>query len=166
MNVSSLKEEFKQYDACLFCLGVSSVGIKEDEYFRLTHTLTLHFATTYCQANANAQFCYISGAGTDSSEKGRMNWARVKGKTENDLMKLPFKTLYCFRPGMLQPTKGLINTLSYYKYFGWLFPIIKLLMPNSASTLKQLGLAMINAISIGYSKQILEVSDIIQLSKK
>jgi len=154
------------YNACFFCLGVSSVGMKETDYYKLTYTLTLHFAETVAQQNKDMTFCYISGAATDSTEKGRLMWARVKGKTENDLVKLPFKKMYNFRPGILEPTKGLKNTLSLYKYFGWLAPIIKLLAPNTISTLKELGLAMINAVSKGYEKQILEVKDICILAKK
>ena len=140
--------------------------MKEKEYYRLTHTLTMHLAQTLCKLNPDMIFCYISGASTDSTEKGRMMWARVKGKTENDLMKLPFKRVYNFRPGVLQPTKGLKNTLSPYKYFGWLIQIVKMLAPNYICTLKELGTAMINATTKGYEKQILEVKDILALSKK
>ena len=144
-NFTSLRDQLQEYNACFFCLGVSSVGMKENEYYRLTYTLTMHVALVLLKANPMVTFCYISGAGTDSSEKGRMMWARVKGKTENDLMKLPFKDVYNFRPGVLKPTKGLKNTLVYYKYFGWLLPVIKLLAPNHITTLKELGTAMINA---------------------
>ena len=111
-------------------------------------------------------FCYISGAGTDRTEKGRMMWARVKGKTENDLVTLPFKRVYNFRPGVLQPTKGLKNTLPYYKYLGWLLPLIKVFAPRYICTLKELGIAMINSVIKGYEKQVLEVSDIHVLSKR
>ena len=165
-NIDPIKEQLKHYDACFFCLGVSSVGMKEEEYYKLTYTLTLGFAKTLSEVNPNLTFEYISGASTDSSEKGRSMWARVKGKTENDLMKLPFKQVYNFRPGMMKPTKGLKNTLPYYKYLGWLYPIIKLIAPNAGSTLKEVGLAMINAALSGYPKPILEVKDIIALSKK
>jgi hypothetical protein len=109
-------------------------------------------------------FCYISGAGTN--EKGKMIWARVKGKTENELAKLPFKSVYNFRPGIIKPTKGLKNTLAFYKYLGWLIPVIKLIAPRKVSSLKELGLAMINAVLKGYEKQVLEVMDIVALSKK
>lgn len=158
-DLSSIESQLTGYQACFFCLGVSSVGLNEQEYFNLTHTLTLNFAQTLSKLN-EMTFCYISGKGTDSSEKGRMMWARVKGKTENDLMKLPFKKVYNFRPGMITPTKGLKNTLSLYKYFGWLAPILRLLSPNSICTLTQIGLAMINVTTAGYVKQILEVGDI------
>ena len=93
-------------------------------------------------------------------------WARVKGKTENDLSKLPFKHVYNFRPGVLQPTKGLKNTLSFYKYLGWLIPIIKAIAPKYICSLKELGIAMINAVTMGYEKQIIEIKDILILSKK
>src|ERR1043165_1945802 len=101
---------------CFFCMGVSSIGLKEDEYHELTYTLTNNVAQVVAKQNPDLTFCYVSGAGTDSTAKGKSMWARVKGKTENDLMKLPFKGAYMFRPGYMQPTKGLKNTLSGYKY--------------------------------------------------
>jgi hypothetical protein len=164
LELSSIESQLAGYNACYFCLGVSSVGLKEDEYFKLTHTLTMNFAQSLSRLNNEMVFCYISGKGTDSSEQGRMMWARVKGKTENDLMKLSFKKVYNFRPGMITPTKGLKNTLSLYKYFGWMAPILRLLAPNSICTLKQIGLAMINVTIAGYEKQILEVEDIKSLA--
>ena len=126
----------------------------------------MHVAQLFSKLNPAMSFCYISGAGTDSTEKGRTMWARVKGKTENDLMKLPFKQVYNFRPGILQPTKGLKNTLSFYKYFGWLIPVIKRIAPKYICSLRELGIAMINSATKGYEKQILEVKDIIVLSKR
>ena len=164
-DLSSVEARLSGYNACFFCLGVSSVGMKEPEYYKLTYTLTLNFAIILARQNPEMIFCYISGARTDSSEKGRMMWARVKGKTENDLMKLSFKRVYNFRPGIIKPTRGLKNTLSFYKYLGWLLPVITLIVPNAVSSLKQLGLAMICAAGKGYGKQILEVKDIILLSK-
>lgn len=159
-NLSAIEARLVNYNTCFFCLGVSSVGMNEAQYYPLTYTLTMHVAQTLSRLNPNMVFCYISGAGTDSTEKGKSMWARVKGKTENDLMKLPFKKVYNFRPGGLQPTKGLKNTLSYYKYLGWLVQLVKWVAPNYISTLKQLGDAMINAAKFGYIKQILEVKDI------
>jgi len=164
-DISLIENQLIGYNACFFCLGVSSVGMKEPEFFRLTYTLTMHVAQTLSRLNPAMTFCYISGAGTDSTEKGRLMWARVKGKTENDLMKLPFKKVYNFRPGILRPTKGLKNTLSFYKYLGWLLPFFKLLMPKLINSLKQLGIAMINAVDKGYEKQIIEVKDINVLSR-
>jgi len=165
-DLSSIKDQLSGYNACFFCLGVSSIGMKEEQFYKLTYTLTMNFATILASQNPGMIFCYISGAGTYSSEKGKLMWARVKGKTENDLAKLPFKKVYKFRPGILKPTKGLKNTLSFYKYLGWLLPVIKLFSPKLISTLKQLGLATINAASKGYEKQEIEVSDIIALSKR
>lgn len=165
-NITSIQEQLKGYNACLFCLGVSSVGMKEEDYFQKTYVLTMHIATILAQQNPDMTFCYISGAYTDSTEQGKSMWARVKGKTENDLMKLPFKKVYNFRPGILSPTKGLKNTLSFYKWLSWLLPIIRFTMPNTISSLKELGLAMINASSIGYEKQIVEVKDIKELAKR
>lgn len=159
LDLSPIADQLSGYNACFFCLGVSSVGMKEAEYYQLTYTLTMHFAETLVTRNPGMTFCYVSGAGTDSSEKGRLMWARVKGKTENDLAKLPFKAVYNFRPGFMLPTKGLKNTLPAYKYLNWLYPILKRLMPGKTSTLKAVGLAMIRVASQGYKKSILEVKD-------
>jgi len=115
--------------------------------------------------NPNMVFCYISGAGTDSSEKGKSMWARVKGKTENQLLGLGFKKAYMFRPGYMQPTKGLKNTLSWYKVLGWAYPAFRMFFPNFVCTLKELGLAMINSVTRGYEKPILEVKDIVKLAR-
>ncbi|HKO82783.1 MAG TPA: NAD-dependent epimerase/dehydratase family protein [Chitinophagaceae bacterium] len=165
-NLSPIADQLTGYNACFFCLGVSSVGMREPEYYRLTYTLTMHMAEILAKQNSDMIFCYISGASTDSSEKGRMMWARVKGKTENELMKLPFKKVYAFRPGYMHPTKGLKNTLKFYKYIRWLYPVFKAVMPNKVSTLKELGLAMIQAAAKGYPKQIVEVKDIHVLAKQ
>lgn len=165
-DLSPIADQLKGYNTCFFCLGVSSVGMKEPEYYKLTYTLTMHVAEILVKQNSDMTFCYISGASTDSSEKGRLMWARVKGKTENDLMKLPFKKVYAFRPGYMHPTKGLKNTLKAYKYLSWLYPLFKVLIPNKVSTLKELGIAMIEAAVKGYPKQILEVKDILVLAKQ
>jgi uncharacterized protein YbjT (DUF2867 family) len=165
-NLSDIENQLEGYDGCLFCLGTSSVGKTDEEFYKISYTLTMSLANTLVRINPNMTFCYISGGGTDSTEKGRMAWARTKGKTENDLMKLPFKGVYNFRPSYLHPTPGMKNTLSYYKYLSWLYPVLKLIMPNSLSTLAELGRAMINACTKGYEKQILEVKDILILAKK
>jgi saccharopine dehydrogenase-like NADP-dependent oxidoreductase len=164
-NISPIEEQLKGYNACFFCLGVSSIGMKEEEYFKMTHTLTLGIARVFSKLNPDMTFCYISGAATDSTEKGRSMWARVKGKTENDLMKLPFKQVYAFRPGYMHPTPGLKNTLKFYKYVTWLYPTLRKLFPGHVSTLKELGLAMINTVNHRYEKRTLEVKDIVALSK-
>jgi uncharacterized protein YbjT (DUF2867 family) len=165
-NFSAIQDQFKGYNACFFCLGVSSVGMKPEEYYKITYTLTVNLAETLCGLNTGMTFCYVSGAGTDSSEKGRSNWARVKGKTENDLMKLPFKQVFAFRPAFIRPTKELKNTLSFYKYINWLFPIGRALYPNGFCTLREIGLAMIYAAIKGYDKNVIEGKDIIALTGK
>jgi hypothetical protein len=125
-DLSAIRNELVGYNACFFCLGVSSVGMKEPEYTKLTYTLTMHVADVLSFQNPAMSFCYVSGAGTDSTEKGKLMWARVKGKTENDLMKRPFKAVYNFRPSIIKPTKGLHNTLKLYHYFGWMMPLVQL----------------------------------------
>lgn len=167
-DFSALRQDVVGYNACYFCLGVTSIGKKEAEYARLTYTLTIDFATILATQNPDMTFCYISGAGTDSSEKGRVMWARVKGKTENDLMKLPFKNAYNFRPAGIIPFLPLSPSMTFYKslkYIGWLFPIMAVLTPNLIITLKDLAAALINASLIGYSKPILEVKDMKILAK-
>jgi len=165
-DLSLIENQLEGYNACFFCLGVSSVGMDKETYFKLTYTLTISIAKTLSKLNPDMTFCYISGAGTDSTEKGRSNWARVKGKTENDLMKLPFKNVFAFRPGYIHPTKGLHNTNPYYKYFTWMYPIGRLLAPNFFSTLKEIGLAMINSALNGYEKKILNGKEITELANK
>lgn len=166
LNLAPVEDQLKGYNACFFCLGVSSVGMIKEKYFLFTYTLTMHFAETLARLNNDVVFCYISGAGTDSTEKGRLSWARVKGKTENDLMKLPFRKVFAFRPGFLQPSEDLKNVHRYYNFFRILFPVLRPLMPKYFSTLKELGLAMINAVLKDYEKPVLEVRDIIELSRR
>ena len=164
-NLSAIESQLSDYNACFFCLGTSSVGMNEADYTKVTYTLTMHVAETLCRINPDMTFCYVSGASTDSSEKGRQMWARVKGKTENDLMKLPFKKVYNFRPGFMLPTPGLKNILSFYKYINWLYPILRPVFPSYMSTLADIGVAMIHAVTRGYEKQVLEVKDIVALAK-
>jgi len=165
-DFSPIESSLIGFNACFFCLGVTSINKSESEYYSLTYTLTMGIAQRLVKFNPEMIFCYISGAGTDSTEKGKSMWARVKGKTENDLMKLPFRRVYAFRPGFLQPTKGLKNVHKYYPIFGLLFPLFRLTLSKYVSTLKELGLAMINAAIIGYEKQVLEVPDIVRLSRQ
>ncbi len=162
-DYSPIHEELKGYNACFFCLGVSSVGMKEKDYARTTHDLTIQAASTLSRLNPEMTFCYVSGAGTDSTEKGRLMWARVKGKTENDLMKLPFKGAYMFRPGFIKPIKGLKNTYALSGILGALYPVWKTLFPKYACTLAEIGNAMIDVSLNGYSGKILENSDISRL---
>jgi hypothetical protein len=152
------------YDACFFCAGVSSVGMNEADYTRITHDTTLHMATILAQLNPSMTFIYVSGKSTDSTEKGRSMWARVKGRTENDLMKLPFKRVYNFRPGLMKPVAGQQHVLALYKYLGWwMFPMVRLAFPNSASTLTQVARAMIKCATTDVGKSIIEVEDINRL---
>ncbi|MFZ4704626.1 MAG: NAD-dependent epimerase/dehydratase family protein [Bacteroidales bacterium] len=165
-DLSPIEDQLSGYNACFFCLGVSSIGMKEPEYNKLSYILTLYVAQTLCKLNKDMVFCYVSGAGTDSTEKGRIMWARVKGKTENELMKLPFKAAYAFRPAFMLPTRGLKNALPFYKYISWLYPITRSFFPSYFGTLKELGLAMINSAEYGYSEKILELKDIRILAGK
>ena len=164
-DFNSIADQFVGYNAAFLCLGVTSVGKKEPEYFKLTHTLTLHFAEMLSKVNKDMSVCYVSGVGTDSSEKGKSMWARVKGKTENDLMKLPFKNVFAFRPGFIKPTPGLKNTHSFYKYINWLFPIGRLLFKSGFCTLKEVGLAMINTVNLDSKSKVVEGKQIIELAK-
>jgi len=163
-NLSEIESQFQGYNACFFCLGVSSIGLKEAEYTRLTYSLTMNVAQTLSNINNEMIFCYVSGKSTDSSEKGKSMWARVKGKTENDLMKLPFGGVYNFRPGFIKPTPGLNNAHKFYNYINWLYPVGRALWPDGFCTLKEIGLAMIHTVTVGYEKKILEVKDIIALA--
>jgi uncharacterized protein YbjT (DUF2867 family) len=164
-ELSAIESQLRGYDACYFCMGVSAIGMNEEDYYRMTYTLTLYIAQVLSNANPEMVFCYVSGSGTDSSEKGRVMWARVKGKTENDLMNLPFKKVYAFRPGYMQPTKDLKNVKKYYHYMSWMYPFFKAVFPSFVSTLKEVGQAMIAVTKNGYPKKVLEVKDIIKLAK-
>jgi uncharacterized protein YbjT (DUF2867 family) len=165
LSLKKEDEKLKGYDACFFCAGVSSIGMKEPEFTRATYDTTLTFADAV-GPNPRMSFVYVSGKGTDSSEKGRSMWARVKGKTENDLMKLPFKQVFAFRPGVMVATEGQRNVLKYYKYFTWLFPFLKVVSPDMISTMRQVGQAMIYAARNGYEKNVVEVKDIKVLSDR
>ncbi|HKJ41742.1 MAG TPA: NAD-dependent epimerase/dehydratase family protein [Sunxiuqinia sp.] len=164
-KLDEFEKQLTGYDACYFCAGVSSVGMKEPEYRRLTYDLTLHFAEKVAALNPKMTFIYVSGKATDSTEKGRVMWARVKGETENALTRLPFKAVYNFRPGIMKPKPAQRNVNAYYKYFSWLYPILRALSQNMASTISEVGLAMINSVLIDYPKSILEVKDINELAK-
>ncbi len=164
-DLSAIEGQLTGYNACFFCLGVSSVGMKEPEYHKLTYELTMHVGQTLSKLNKDMVFCYVSGAGTDSTEKGKSMWARVKGKTENDLAKLPFKEVFKFRPGALVPSKGAKNILPAYKYFAWIIPIVKLIAPNAVCSLREMGYAMIKVSTEGYPKQISDVKDMHALDK-
>jgi uncharacterized protein YbjT (DUF2867 family) len=164
-DYSAIEEQLKGYHACFFCLGVSSVGIGERDYTRITYDLTMQAATVLSRYNREMTFCYVSGTGTDSTEHGRIMWARVKGRTENHLAKLPFKSVYSFRPGLMKPIDGQRNVKTLFRIVAWPYPLWKLLFPKSVSTLADVGLAMINATLYGYTKQVLENLDIGKLAR-
>jgi hypothetical protein len=165
-NYSAIEDQLKGFDACFFCLGVTSVGKKEDEYTRLTYDLTMSAARTLAKLNPEMTFCYVSGTGTDSSEKGRVMWARVKGKTENDLMKLSFKAAYGFRPGFIKPINGQKHAYGVSKVLGAGYPLLKALFPKYVCTLEDLGLAMIGVATKGYSGKVLENPDIARIAQE
>jgi hypothetical protein len=163
-NLTPVEPQLRGYNACFFCLGVSSVGMPADAYFKLTYTLTMNFAHTVSRLNPDMVFCYVSGAGTDSTEKGRSRWARVKGKTENDLLRLGFDRCYAFRPGFIRPTPGLLHANPLYRWLGWLYFPGRALFPNGFVTLRELGLAMINLTLRRDPSGVVSGRDIIRLA--
>jgi len=165
-DFSPIEKELTGYNAGYFCMGVSSVGMKEETYRHLTYDLTLSLARLLAKLNPDMTLCYVSGAGTDSSEKGRIMWARVKGKTENDLLRLPFRNAYMFRPAFIQPTKGLQHAHLFYRVLAPFFPLWQLLFPHYLLTLKEIGLAMINSVNKGPDKRVIEVKDITMLAAR
>jgi len=161
-DLDPIKDQLKGYDACYFCLGVSSVGMNEAAYSKVTYDLTLNFAKTVM--NPGMTFTYVSGAHTNTN--GKQMWQRVKGRTEDDLMKLPFKQVFAFRPGGMTIVPGQKNELKAYAYFAWLLHVVKFFSKNSVSKLREVGLAMIRVTQNGYSKKVLEVSDINKVGKE
>ncbi len=157
-DLSTVESELTGYDACFFCLGVSSVGMKEDEYRKITYDMTLSVAQTLARLNPQMTFIYVSGSGTDSSEKGRSMWARVKGKTENDLLRLPFQAAYMFRPGAILPSHGVKSKTKLYQVFydamKPFYPLLKKL--DIVITSEQLGKAMIQVAIGGYPRSLIE----------
>lgn len=163
LKINLNDENFKGYDACFFCAGISSVGMSEEDYTKITYDTTLRFANAVLNQNPESTFNFVSGVHTDSSEKGRVMWARVKGKTENDLQKLGFKGVYNFRPGFMKPVKGQKNIKTLFKPLIWLYPHI---FPSKTLSLHQVGQAMINVVKRGYQKSVLEIKDIKNLANK
>jgi uncharacterized protein YbjT (DUF2867 family) len=163
-SYASLDVQLFGCDACLFCLGVSSSGMKENEYERVTYGITMAAAEALSRLNPQMTFIYVSGAGTDNSEHGRIMWARVKGRTENALLRLPFKAAYMFRPGVIEPLHGVRSkTPAYrtiYALVGPLLPLLRRAFPNSILTTEQIGLAMLSVAKHGAQKRILESKDI------
>lgn len=157
-DLSSIEHEITGFDACFFCLGVSSAGMKEEEYRKITYDITLSAAKTLARLNPQMTFIYVSGSGTDSSEIGRSMWARVKGKTENDLLRLPFKAAYMFRPSAIIPMHGVKSKTKLYQFF---YDLMKpfnplLLKSNGAITSEQVGKAMIQVARVGFSHPVIE----------
>ncbi len=163
-DYAAVEERLRGYDACLFCLGVSAAGMKEEEYRHVTYDFTLAAAKTLARLNPGLTFCYVSGAGTDSTEKGWQMWARVKGKTENDLLALPLGAAYMFRPGFIQPARGVVSSISWYRAIyaatGWMYPALSRVFPKSLMTSATLGRALIAAAKHGAPKRVLEAADV------
>lgn len=143
-KLEAIEDQLSGLQACFFCLGVSSVGLSKEQYEKITYALTLNFAKTLIRLNPGMSFMYVSGAGTDSSEKGRLHWARVKGKTENDLKKLSFAHVYAYRPGFIKPLPGQKHAYKAYRYLGWLYPIGRAISVNIFISLQEIGDSMIN----------------------
>lgn len=163
-DFSKIESQLAGYNACFFCLGITSVGVDQETYYKMTYTLTMHVAETLSKLNTDMTFCYVSGGGTN--ENGRLKWAQVKGKTENDLMKLPFEQVFNFRPGFIKPLTGQKYAHQFYKYINWLFPIGRAIYPSGFCTMAELGQAMINTLSHNDERRILEGKDIITLAKE
>ena len=163
-DLAAIEDSLSGYDACFFCLGVSSVGMKEETYRRVTYDLTISVAGILSRHNPGMTFIYVSGSNTDSTESGRMMWARVKGKTENALLQMPFKAVYMFRPGYIQPLHGIRTKTRWYGVFyammGPLYPLWKLLFPKYVTTTECLGRAMLTVAKRGAPKAVLENQDI------
>ncbi len=163
-DLSALTDELSSIDACFFCLGVSSVGMSEEKYQAITYDLTMNIATTLVNIQPKMTFVYVTGASTDSTEKGSSMWARVKGKTENALLKLPFKSAFMFRPGAILPKNGVKSKTKLYQTFivilSPIFPLLQKWFPNAVIDSEQIGRAMISVARAGYPKAILESTDI------
>jgi uncharacterized protein YbjT (DUF2867 family) len=167
-HYDGLAPAFADCDACFFCLGVTAVGKDEATYLRWTYELTLAAARALLDASPRLVFCYVSGQGTDSSERGRAMWARVKGKTENALLRMPFKGAYMLRPGFIQPLRGVRSRTAWYQAFytlvGPLFPVFRRLRPGSVTTTVNIGRAMIQLAAVGDARHILDPADINRLA--
>lgn len=163
-DLAAVEAELTGFDACFFCLGVTSAGLSEERYTRLTYDLTLAVARTLARLDPSMTFVYVSGTGTDSSERGRTMWARVKGRTENALLALPFKAAYMFRPGYIQPLDGIRSRTPWYRALyavvAPLYPVLKRLVPGAVTTTAQVGRAMLVVARRGFERPILETRDI------
>jgi len=163
-DFSAVEDQWRGYDACFFCLGVSSLGMREKDYAHVTKDFTLAAAESLSRVNPDMTFFYVSGTGTDSTERGHVMWARVKGETENRLLKMPFKGVYMFRPGFIQPLHGIKSKTALYRipylFMGPFIPLLKALFPKIVTTTEQVGRAMIRIAKQGASKRLLENVDI------
>jgi len=163
-HYDAIQPRFADCDACFFCLGVSSVGMDADTYHHLTYDLTMAAAQAMLAANPQMTFCYVSGEGTDSSERGRLMWARVKGKTENALLGMPFKASYMLRPGYIQPLKGVKSKTPLYQgvynVLGWIYPALHALLPRYTTTTVALGRSMIRLATVGDAQRVLSTAHI------
>jgi uncharacterized protein YbjT (DUF2867 family) len=168
-NYAPIEEKLTNLDACFFCLGISASGMTEDAYERITYGITIAAAETLSRLNPRMVFIYVSGAGTDSSENGRMMWARVKGKTENALLRMPFAAAYMFRPGFIEPAHGEISRTKLYRTLFViakpLLPLLRAIFPNQILTTHQIARAMLNLVTRAYPKHILEIQDIRAVSE-
>jgi uncharacterized protein YbjT (DUF2867 family) len=164
LDFSGIEDQLSGIDACFFCLGVSSVGMREQDYERITYGFTIAAALTLARLSPDMTFIYVSGAGTDSSERGRSMWARVKGKTENELLRMPFRAAYMFRPGVIVPLHGVRSKTRLYRLFctlfGPLLPWLYARFPKYVTTTEQIGRAMLKVAKQGWPKRVLENSDI------
>lgn len=165
LDLAPIQSQLAGYDACFFCLGVSSVGMSEAEYARVTRELTLGVGRTLARLDPGMTFCYVSGKSTDSTEHGKVMWARVKGATENGLLQL-FPRGVMFRPGMMLATRGQKNLKGWYHALAWIYPIGRRFWPGAFCTLKEVAQAMINAADTGSPKKVLEVQDIVALAAR
>jgi uncharacterized protein YbjT (DUF2867 family) len=162
-NTSDVEDKLTGYDGCFFCAGVSSVGMSEADYTAITYDTTIAFATMLARLDPSMVFTYVTGANTDSTEQGKRMWARVKGRTENALMRLPFKGVYNFRPGLMTPKPGQKHLKRTYRVALVFAPVLELFF--KALTLQQVGRAMIRCVQTGAPKQVLEIADIAALAE-
>jgi uncharacterized protein YbjT (DUF2867 family) len=169
-SFSAIEAQLSGYDACFFCLGVSSAGMTEQEYRRVTYDITMAAAHSLAARNPGRTFIFVSGAGTDSSERGRSMWARVKGATENALLQLPFRAVYTFRPAFIQPLHGITSRTKLYRILYAvmkpLYPVLNALVPKYVTTTERVGRAMIEVARQGFPKPILENQDINSIGQR
>ena len=170
VDVSRYRDRFAGAEACFFCLGTSAAGLDEGTYHRLTYDLTLAVARAVCDASPDITFCYVSGEGTDATEAGRTMWARVKGKTENALLRMPFKAAYMLRPAYIQPLRGVRSKTRWYQavydVFGPIYPVLRRLLPAYVTTTAAVGKAMVRLAVAGDERRVLRSADINRLAEE